>query len=67
MEGRINGETTMSRTTLSRSPGSGDFNDAALVDEQGREIPITEAMILKACRELEQAWRYPRQADRKAG
>ncbi|WP_166643077.1 MULTISPECIES: PA1571 family protein [Alcanivorax] len=57
----------MSRTTLSRSPGSGDFNDAALVDEQGREIPITEAMILKACRELEQAWRYPRQADRKAG
>lgn len=26
----------------------------ALIDEQGREIPITEAMIQQACRALEQ-------------
>lgn len=25
----------------------------AIIDAQGREIPITENMILKACRELE--------------
>lgn len=27
----------------------------AIIDEQGREIPITEQMIQHACRELEQA------------
>lgn len=36
-----------------------DFNGAALVDAQGREIPITETMIMRACEELEQNWRYP--------
>ena len=27
----------------------------AIIDAQGREIPITEQMILQACRELEQS------------
>lgn len=36
-----------------------DFNGAALIDAQGREIPITETMIMRACEELEQNWRYP--------
>lgn len=26
-----------------------DFNGAALIDEEGNEIPITEDMILNAC------------------
>lgn len=26
----------------------------AVIDEQGREVPITEAMILQACRALDQ-------------
>lgn len=34
----------------------------AIIDERGREIPITEQMILQACRQLEQErrprWRY---------
>ena len=28
---------------------------SAIIDAQGREIPITEQMILQACRELEQS------------
>ena len=27
----------------------------AIIDAEGREIPITEQMILQACRELEQS------------
>ena len=56
----------MNRLHYSQASGRREFNGAALVDEQGREIPITEAMILRACRELEQAWHYPTPA-RKAG
>ena len=35
----------------------------AIIDAQGREIPITEQMILQACRQLEQdakSFRRPR-------
>lgn len=32
----------------------------AVIDAQGREIPITEQMILQACRELDKAWQTPR-------
>lgn len=27
-----------------------------IIDDQGREVPITEQMIQQACRELEKAW-----------
>lgn len=37
------------------------FNGAALIDAQGREIPITEQMIQQACERLENAWSYPNQ------
>lgn len=37
------------------------FNGAALIDAQGREIPITEQMIQQACKHLESAWNYPNQ------
>lgn len=32
---------------------------ASMVDEDGREIPITEEMIMKACDELMQLWQFP--------
>lgn len=35
-----------------------DFH-GAVVDEQGREIPITEAMIQHACKVLEHSWPSP--------
>ena len=35
------------------------FYGAALVDEQGREIPITEEMIVDACDELMKFWHFP--------
>jgi|GEM_PF-2058284 hypothetical protein len=35
------------------------FYGAALVDEQGREIPITEEMIVDACDELMKLWHFP--------
>ncbi|MCX4029986.1 hypothetical protein H0A36_02045 [Endozoicomonas sp. SM1973] len=31
---------------------------AAIIDENGNEIPITEQMIMKACKRLEKAWVY---------
>ncbi|MGH8434239.1 MAG: PA1571 family protein [Pseudomonas sp.] len=35
----------------------------AIIDAQGREIPITEDMIQRACRELEKTWaKAPKQA-----
>ncbi|BAP14098.1 hypothetical protein Y017_01030 [Alcanivorax sp. 97CO-5] len=41
--------------TTSPSP----FHGAAIIDEQGREIPITEEMIQRACEHLENHWQYP--------
>lgn len=38
------------------------FNGAALIDAQGREIPITEQMVQQACERLETIWTYPTQA-----
>lgn len=58
----------MNRLALARSsrrPDTGqtlparNFNGAAVVDEHGHETPITDSMILQACRELERHWCYP--------
>lgn len=38
------------------------FQGAALLDEHGREIPITEEMIVQACDELLKLWQFPGQA-----
>lgn len=35
------------------------FHGATLLDEQGREIPITEEMIVNACDELMKQWHFP--------
>lgn len=54
----------MNRTTQSNAAHERekDFNGAALIDAQGREIPITEDMVQQACEYLEQAWQYPANA-----
>ncbi|MGH8491564.1 MAG: PA1571 family protein [Moraxellaceae bacterium] len=50
-------------SALSVIPGNGNpFQGAALLDESGREIPITEEMIVRACDELLKLWQYPGQA-----
>lgn len=36
-----------------------DFHGAAIIDEQGHEIPITEQMVQQACSALDHAWQYP--------
>lgn len=33
---------------------------AAIIDEQGNEVPITESMIERACEELSGSWQFPR-------
>jgi len=33
---------------------------AAIIDAQGREVPITESMISRACEELAGSWIFPR-------
>lgn len=46
----------------SRQPASNRNNHlqgAALIDAAGREIPITEEMIRRACEDLDQRWQYP--------
>ncbi len=35
------------------------FHGAALLDENGRETPITEEMIVQACDELLKHWQFP--------
>lgn len=32
---------------------------AAIIDEHGKEVPITEAMIQQACDIMEQQWHFP--------
>ncbi|MCC1497140.1 PA1571 family protein [Alcanivorax sp. 1008] len=44
-----------------------DFHGAALIDESGREVPITEDMIRRACETLEHGWHYPINRIRQAG
>ena len=44
---------------MNSQPSQNDFNGAAVIDEQGREVPITEAMIQQACETLAKDWSYP--------
>lgn len=39
--------------------GDNPYEVASLLDEQGREIPITEEMIAQACNELMKQCHYP--------
>jgi len=39
-----------------KSPHTQQPSGGAIIDAQGREIPITEGMIRKACRLLDRTW-----------
>ncbi len=45
------------------SASTRNFHGAALIDAEGNEIPITEAMIQQACQVLENDWLFPRTCD----
>lgn len=51
--------TEMKAANTSATKQKTDFHGAALIDAQGREIPITEDMVQQACEHLEHAWQYP--------
>lgn len=38
---------------------------AAVIDDKGNEVPITESMIARACEELASCWVFPK--EEKAG
>jgi hypothetical protein len=44
------------------SVNANPFVGAALLDEQGQEVPITEEMIVHACHELMLCCQFPQQA-----
>ena len=50
----------------SASSQNNPLQGAALIDAAGREIPITEAMIRRACEDLDQRWQYPAKRPRPA-
>lgn len=33
---------------------------AAIIDEKGNEVPITESMVARACDELARCWSFPK-------
>jgi hypothetical protein len=54
-------ETTM--TAFNPFPAAGNpYEVASFLDEQGREIPITEEMIAHACDELMKQCHFPPKA-----
>ena len=40
-----------------------DFHGAAIIDANGNEIPITEAMVQQACNESKNSWLFPRKTN----
>lgn len=49
-------------TTHAQRPAQHAFSVCNLVDEQGREVRITEAMIMTACETLRRRCRLPKAA-----
>lgn len=48
-----------SQSRQSASHSNHHLQGAAMIDGSGREIPITEEMIRRACEDLDQRWQYP--------
>lgn len=53
---------TVSTKHMENSQPLAAFHVAILLDEQGREIAITEDMIQRACEELAQRCHFPQKA-----
>lgn len=53
-------DSVMNRSTRKPRSSEPDFHGAALIDERGREIPITEEMVQRACAALERSGNYSR-------
>lgn len=49
---------THNPTARHRQTREPDFHGAAIIDDQGREIPITEQMVQQACSKLDSAWPF---------
>ena len=52
-------EMTVQNTSQHTTSDHAQRLGGALIDEKGREIPITEAMIQKACREPDDSLKTP--------
>lgn len=52
-------KTLASFDSLNAAPLEDQFHGAAIVDENGNETPITEAMVQRACNALSNAWKTP--------
>lgn len=48
-------DSSAAKTKTSANDEHSFFNEATLIDENGKEIPITEEMIQQACNELLEA------------
>ena len=46
-------KSQQTETNQKQRPAEPDFNGAAIIDENGVEIPITEEMVQTACDELD--------------
>jgi hypothetical protein len=44
-----------------------DFHGAAVIDANGREVPITEHMVREACEKLESCWQFPTSREHQGG
>lgn len=52
--------STSCNKNITRQKQETCLNGAAIIDEDGHEIPITEAMIQEACENLHDAWYFPK-------
>jgi len=53
--------TQMNQSTPASAQRQPSYSTAYLVDEQGREVQITEHMIQRACQVLRQRCSHPKQ------
>jgi len=50
---------TADTAAVSRQPDAPVGWGAAVIDEKGNEVPITESMVSRACEELASCWIFP--------
>lgn len=58
---------TNTQASKNSQPINVDFHGAAVIDAEGREMPITESMIQEACAKLDSHWQFPASGRRQVG